>query len=193
MSAYIYTLYEGADPGAGWQLNDPIFIGKKPTLGACVPNIRRAVKIGDWIYAVSGRVKGESQFVIGGFPVAEKIDQLAAFGRFPANRLRRAESGQLLGNVIVNPDGTQHPDDNHKNFANRIKDYIVGGKPVFLKSPQEFQTARRETISTLSRIVGKSGNRVFDIIGRHRKLTDEQSKELRSWLESVQDRSGSNG
>jgi hypothetical protein len=188
MSAYIYTLYEKADPSRGWIMNDPIFEGSRPTLGACVPNLRSAVRQGDWIFAVSGRMKGEKQFVVGGFKVVEKIDQLAAYDRFPENRLRRAENGQLVGNVIVDANGEQHPEDTHDNFANRIKNYLVGGEPVFLTEPKAFEIAKEETLPVLSRILGKEGARVFDLIGRQRKLTDEQSEELRSWLESVRSR-----
>lgn len=188
MSAYIYTLYERADPSRGWIMNDPIFEGSRPTLGACVPNLRSAVRQGDWVFAVSGRVKGEKQFVIGGFKVIEKIDQLAAYERFPENRLRKAENGQLVGNVIVTADGQQHPDDTHANFANRIKNYLVGSEPLFLTEPKAFEIAKEETIPVLSKILGKSGERVFDLIGRHRKLTDEQSEELQTWLSSVQRR-----
>lgn len=193
MSAYIYTLYEGADPSCGWIMSDPIFEGQRPTLGACVPNIRAFVRQGDWIFAVSGRVKGEKQFVIGGFKVVEKIDQLAAYGRFPENRLRKGESGQLLGNIIVSADGKQHPDDKHSNFANRVKNYLVGGEPVYLSAAKAFQIGKEETIPVLSRILGKTGARVFDLIGRQKKLTDEQSRELRVWLEDIQARSGEDG
>jgi hypothetical protein len=188
MSAYIYTLYEKADPSKGWVMNDPIFEGKRPTLGACVPNIRAAVKQGDWIFAVSGRVKGEKQFVVGGFKVVEKIDQLAAYERFPENRLSIAPNGQILGNIIVDANGSQHPDDNHKNFENRVKNFLVGSEPIALVKPKSFEIAREETLPVLSRIFGKEGNRVFDVLGRHRKMNDDQSNDLRSWLESVRAR-----
>src|SRR5689334_4451772 len=62
MNGYIYTMAAGADPGHGWVMNDPIF-GDVPTLGACVPNIRRVVEEGDYIFVVSGRVRNERQFV----------------------------------------------------------------------------------------------------------------------------------
>jgi hypothetical protein len=184
MSGYIYTMYAGADPGHGWIMNDPV-VSKTPTLGACVPNIRRSVKVGDWLFAISGRVKGASQFVVCGFKVNEKIDQLAAFNRFPENRLHRSPNGQLLGNVIVNADGTQHAEDAHTNFERRLEDYIVGGEAIVLERAEQMDRGRAETIPVLKRIVGKDGNRVFDIIGRGRKLTDQQSNELREWLESL--------
>ena len=66
MKGYIYTMFAGADPGHGWTLTDPIF-DKVPTLGACVPHIRRAVQEGDYIFAISGRVPGARQFIVGGF------------------------------------------------------------------------------------------------------------------------------
>jgi hypothetical protein len=184
MSGYIYTMYAGADPGYGWTMNDPV-VGNTPTLGACVPNIRRHVKVGEWLFAISGRVKDAAQFVVCGFKVKEKIDQLAAYNRFPEYRLSRSSSGQLLGNVIVNADGTQHPDDNHSNFERRVEDYIVGGDAIVLQTGAEMDRGRTETIPTLRRVFGKDGNRVFDIIGRGRKLTDLQSNELREWLESL--------
>ncbi len=181
---YIYTLYAGADPGRGWMLNDPIF-GKTPTLGACVPNVRRSVEVGDWIFAISGRVVGERQFVVGGFRVREKIDALAAYRRFPENHLRRAENGQLLGNIIVNADGSHHLDDQHANFERRLENYIVGGDPIVLEASQEVECAREETLSTLGRLFGREGNRVFDIIGRGRKMDPQQVEELRSWMGSL--------
>jgi hypothetical protein len=184
MNGYIYTLYAGADPGHGWVMNDPIF-GRTPTLGACVPNIRRNVNVGDWIFAISGRVSGERQFVVGGFRVNEKIDQLSAYARFPENRLQRAPSGQLVGNVIVTADGQQHPDDTHANFERRLVNFIVGGEPVVLENPAEMDRGRAETLSILSRIFGREGNRVFDIIGRSRKMGEQQVDELRGWLQAL--------
>lgn len=184
MKGYIYTLYAGADPGRGWAMNDPIFL-KTPTLGACVPNVRRAVSIGDWIFAISGRITGERQFVVGGFKVNEKIDQLTAFHRFPENRLHRAPNGQMLGNVIVNADGTQHPEDTHSNFERRLENYIVGGQPIVLETPEEIDRGRTQTLAVLSQIFGRQGNRVFDIIGRGRKMDAEQVNELHGWLGSL--------
>lgn len=184
MNGFIYTMYTGADPGLGWIMNDPI-VGKMPTLGACVPNIRRNVGIGEWIFAISGRVAGTQQFVVCGFRVNEKIDQLAAYARFPENRLRRGPNGQLIGNVIVNADGSPHPEDKHTNFERRLENYIVGGESIMLDNPSEIERGRAETMATLSRIFGRQGNRVFDIIGRSRKMNAQQVGELRGWLESL--------
>ena len=184
MNGYIYTMYQGADPGHGWIMNDPIF-GKPPTLGACVPNIRRAVQLGDFVFAVSGRVLGECQFVVGGFKVSEKINALTAYGRFPENRIRRSPDGSIQGNVIVSADGSQHPDDRHANFERRVENYLVGSDPVVLEAQAEFDHAREETLGALSRIFGRVGNRVFDIIGRSRRLDEQQTVELLGWLHSI--------
>jgi len=185
MSGYIYTMYAGADPGHGWILNDPIFV-PTPTLGACVPNIRRAVKQGDYIFAISGRVPGEKQFVVGGFRVAEKINALAAYGRFPEHRLREAVNGQVSGNIITDAKGCQHPLDHHSNFERRVENYIVGGDAVYLTRPAQFEKAREETIPVLADIFGKKGSRVFDLIGRHKSMTDAQVADLLSWFETLQ-------
>lgn len=183
MNGYIYTLYQGADPGRGWVLNDPIF-GKKPTLGACVPNIRRNVKIGDWVFAISGRVAGERQYVVGGFQVEEKISQLAALNRFPENQVR-LESGQVVGNVIVDENGNQHPVDNHSNFERRLENYLIGGDAVELTNPEQIAVGRAETLAKLAEIFERPGNRPYDVIGRARKMDEEQVVQLKDWLDGI--------
>src|SRR5713101_6264999 len=132
MKCYIYTMFAGADPGLGWKLNDPIF-GKVPTLGACVPNIRRVVVPGDHIFVISGRSSAVRQYIVGGFQVAEKISALAAYGRFPKLRQRESEDGTLSGNIIITPDGKQSPVDYHKNFESRVENYIVGRNPRIIE------------------------------------------------------------
>lgn len=189
MSSFIYTLHGNADPGHGWILNDPIFDGPSPSLGACVPNIRRSVQVGDWVFAISGRVRGERQFIIGGFRVAEKIDHLAAYNRYPEYRLSRTPEGQVTGNIIVAKNGSQHPLDNHENFERRVQDYLIGDQCIFLSGSSQYDLSRSETLGTLSQVIRKQGNRVFDLIGRHKKLTGSQAADLRHWLDSVKERS----
>jgi hypothetical protein len=188
MKGYIYTMFAGADPSHGWELNDPIF-GKTPTLGACVPNIRRNVQIGDYIFAVSGRVKGAKQFVVGGFRVAEKIDALSAYHRFPDLRMVATKQG-VRGNIIVAADGTQVPVDTHGNFAARVANYLVGNKPIVLKHESEYERGREQTVPTLSRIFQRKGDRVFDIIGRQRRLEASQVEELLGWMHELKGRNG---
>jgi hypothetical protein len=184
MKGYIYTMYAGADPGHGWSMNDPIF-GPVPTLGACVPNIRRAVEQGDFVFVISGRIPGERQFVVGGFKVKEKISALAAHRRFPENRLRIAPAGQVIGNVIVKSDGTQHPLDAHSNFANRVENYLVGCEASYLENRTQYNSARSDTLEVLSSIFQKEGHRVFDIIGRYRKMDSTQVNQLLQWIQSI--------
>jgi hypothetical protein len=184
MKGYIYTMYAGADPGHDWTLNDPIF-SKSPTLGACVPHIRRAVEVGDNIFVISGNVPGVKQFIVGGFEVAEKINALAAHKRFPEYRLKRDASGQVLGNIIVDSRGNHHPLDEHKNFERRIENYIVGRNPVVLTTPLQFKAAREETVDILADVFGKKGGKPFDIIGRYRKMNEEQVGQLRTWLKDL--------
>ena len=78
-------MFKGADPGAGWKMNDPIY-GSKPTLGACMPQIRRAVQKNDHIFTISGRMTSVQQYIVGGFKVDEKINAIIARDRFPENR-----------------------------------------------------------------------------------------------------------
>lgn len=184
MKGYIYTMAAGADPGHGWIMNDPIF-GDVPTLGACVPNIRRMVEEGDYIFVVSGRVHNEKQFVVGGFAVDEKISAMIAYRRFPENHLQVNDRGHVLGNVIVDRRGRHHPLDEHDNFQERIKNYIVGRDPVALTTPTQQRAGRVETVDFLSHLFGKKGLRVFDIIGRHRRLSEDQVKATVHWLRDL--------
>ena len=184
MKGYIYTMGAGADPGKGWVMNDPIF-GDVPTLGACVPNIRRAVEVGDYIFVVSGKVQQVQQFIVGGLRVDEKISALAAYKRFPEYRLNLGDDGNLRGNIIVDGKGQHHPLDGHNNFERRIQNYIVGKDPIVLERPSEQQAAREDTVNFLSHLFGKKGRQVFEIIGRHRKMDEAQVKRTINWLKEI--------
>jgi hypothetical protein len=184
MKGYIYSMYKGADPAMGWIMNDPIF-ASRPTLGSCVPNIRRNVQVGDWIFVISGRVKSERQYVVGGFMVEEKIDQLSALARFPELVVTCDPAGHVLGNIIVNPDGSQRADDGHANFETRLENYLVGCEPIEVRGEKQVKRARAETLPVLSGIFGKEGNRPFDIIGRARSMDADQVNQLRLWLREI--------
>lgn len=181
MKGYIYTMFQGADPGQGWRLTDPIF-GKKPTLGACMPNIRRVVTEGDHIFAISGRVDGVRQYVVGGFEVQEKINALAAYRRFPENRQRRESDGRLAGNIIVTEDGSRSPIDYHGNFAKRLDNYIIGCNPVMLQTKSQIEQGRAETLDFLSDLFQRKGTRLAEITGRWRRLDENQVNVVRNWL-----------
>ena len=184
MKGYIYTMFAGADPGQGWKLNDPIF-GKVPTLGACMPNIRRVVTPGDYIFIISGRVPSVRQYVVGGFEVAEKIDALAAFDRFPHLRQQKREDGTLEGNIIITAEGKQSPHDYHSNFEKRIENYVVGRNPVVLERPDEVKRARAESVDLLQEVFSKKSERVGELVGRWRKLDPTQITRVLDWMESI--------
>lgn len=182
MKGYIYRLYEGADPAKGWIMNDPIF-GRPPTLGACVPNVRRLVEPGDWIFCISGRVENYRPFVVGGMRVAEKISALAAYERFPAYRIEQ-NGTQNLGNVIVTSDGSIDPRDNHKGAEGRIDNYIVGDQQEIVRAAA-IEQAREETLAFLGQLFNKPGNRVHDVIGRWRKLDAGQIDHTVAWIRKL--------
>src|SRR4051812_9692957 len=119
---YIYITSSGYDPEKGKNLKDP-YLGEPPTLGACMPNVRRQVVPGDQIFVISGKIADAPQYIVGGFEVAEKIDALAAYRRFPNLRLRQLDDGQVEGNIIVTSQGAQHPLDTHSTFTSRIQNY----------------------------------------------------------------------
>ncbi len=190
MSGYIYITGDGADPGAGNSLNDPLFT-HVPTLGACMPNIRRAVSLGDHIFVVSSKLEKVQQYVLGGFQVDKKISAIQAFKQFPENRLRLDENGKLQGNVIVQANGKQHPLDRHdsESLARRVENYIVGKNPVALTTPKEVEIARAESMREVAQALGKRpANRMIDVMGRFSKLSDEGVDQLLAWLSSVKAR-----
>jgi hypothetical protein len=186
MKGYIYITGSGADPAARQNLNDPLFT-RVPTLGACMPNIRRLVMPGDFIFVISGKVPGIQQYVVGGMRVAEKISALAAYKRFPENRLALDAEGRVQGNVVVTSRGAQHPLDHHKaaTFAERVKNFVVGDQSVALKADREVAMGRAQTLGKLSTVLGKSGNRAIDIVSRWSKLDEKQAHELLDWLKGI--------
>lgn len=186
MKGYIYISGSGADPAARDNLNDPLF-GRVPTLGACMPNVRRLVSLGDFIFVVSGKLQGLQQYVVGGMQVEEKISALTAYERFPENRLHVDADGRLRGNVIVTADGLQHPLDRHdpKTFLNRVNEFIVGSNSVALHTEQEVAMGRDQTLGKLSQLIGKRGNRVIDVMSRWSKLDEAQVRDLLNWLQRI--------
>lgn len=186
IKGYIYTMFKGADPGEGWEMTDPIFgKGKVPTMGACQTTVRRMVERGDHIFVISGRVPGVQQYVVGGFAVGQKINHLTAYNRFPENRQHLDADCNLLGNVIVLPDGTQNPIDYHTNFESRVDNYIIGQDPIVLETPEEVRRARSETLNALKAIFHRDGDTVFNVIGRGRRMNEDQVELMRRWLSGI--------
>jgi hypothetical protein len=187
MKGYIYTMYQGADPAEGWEMTDPIY-GKIPTLGACMPNIRRAVNSGDYIFSISGRVKNVSQYVVGGFKVDEKINALAAYRRFPENRMIISDDGSLKGNIITDSKGKHLAIDYHTNHEKRIENYIIGKDAIVIAGEKQVQKAREETLLMLNALFGRKEDAIHKIIGRWRKLDNVQVNDLVSWMKQIRKR-----
>jgi hypothetical protein len=183
MIGEIFITSSGYDPQQGKLVKDP-YLGPAPSLGICRPDIRKRVVPGDYIFVVSGKVAGVQQYVIGGFEVEEKIHAMAAFQRFPDQRLHLSE-GQLAGNIIVNSRGKQHKLDGHRGFERRIDNYIVGKNPIALTTPEQIARGRAETLDVLREIMMKPGRAPLNVIGRGSKLTQDQVLQLRDWLFSI--------
>src|SRR6185312_12402255 len=112
MKGKIFVTSSGYDPEKGKDVKDP-YLGPNPSLGACRPDIRKQLQIGDQIFVVSGKVQNFDQYVIGGFEIEEKISVLEAYERFPEQRLRLGDDGKVTGNIVVDAYGRQHKLDHH--------------------------------------------------------------------------------
>ncbi|SEO14105.1 hypothetical protein [Mucilaginibacter sp. OK283] len=184
MKGYIYTMFKGADPSAGWEMTDPIY-NKTPTMGACRPDIRNRVERGDYIFSISGRVIDVKPHIVGAFSVDDKINALAAFQRFPENRMQLDENGIYHGNVIVDANGKPLEFDYHKNQERRIENYIIGKDSIYFEEAEQIKKAKDETVSVLNDIFGKNEDKVHKIIGRCRKLDSSQVNDLLSWMNRI--------
>lgn len=190
MKGYIYITGTGVDPSRRAPLADPTF-ETPPTLGPCMPNVRRWAAVGDWIFIVTGRIPEAAQYLIGGLQVAEKIHALEAYARLPQNRLRRDRQGRVTGNIIVRPDGSHDPLDWHegRGFKERAENFIIGGASLVLTSAAEVEIGRCETLPLLAGIKGRSeARRVIDVIGRMSRLDGLESRAVIGWLEDVKRR-----
>jgi len=174
----------GYDPGAGKHVKDP-YLGDCPTLGACRPDVREQLGVGDHVFFVSGKVRGVDQFVLGGFEIAEKIHASEAYERFPHLRLRKLEDGQLTGNIIVDARGRQHEMDDHNNFERRVQNYVVGKNLLVLSTPAEIAQGRAHTLEILRTVIGGKGASPREIMGRWHNLSEEQILKLRAFLETL--------
>ncbi len=184
---YIYITSTGYDPEHGKDLEDP-YLGETPTLGACMTNIREQVVPGDHIYVVTGKVSQAPQLVLGGFEVAEKLDSmLDAYDRFPEHRLHYGSDGRKRGNIVITADGRQHPLDSHNpdTFKKRMKNYVIGKNVIALRSKEEIELARQETLPILRSVLGREGESPIKVIGRWSKLNAGQIISLRDWLEDL--------
>jgi hypothetical protein len=185
MVGKIFITRSGYDPQVGKHIKDP-YLGPRPTLGACRPDVRRLLQVGDHIFVISGRVPDVNQFVMGGFEIASKIPATEAYHAFPELRLRRLKDGQLTGNIIVNSRGEQHALDDHDSFGERIKNYVVGTNLISVTRPEEIAEGRRQTVEALCDILHKTGKTPVELVGRWgTKLTEEQIIQLRDWMKAL--------
>jgi hypothetical protein len=186
MIGKIFVTSSGYDPEKGKDVKDP-YLGSKPSLGACRPDIRRQLNKGDQIFVVSGKVRNVDQFVIGGFEIEEKISVLEAYHLFPEQRLRLVDGKQVTGNVIVDASGKQHELDHHakKTFDRRVENYVVGCNPIALVTLEEIAEGRQRTLEILRDVFDLKGNSIRDLMGRNRNLSEKQVLKLRAHLEAI--------
>lgn len=185
MKGYIYKLYKGADPHVGWTFNDPIF-SKRASLGACMPNIRSAVDIGDWVFCISGKIAEKAPYIVGGFQVDEKISAIEANLKYPEFRLQKNEKGQIVGNIIVDNDGNHHPLDDHNNYEKRSRNYILGRNKIYIESKPSIELGRLKTLEILQAVFDKKVNRLDDIVPRWRKMNEQQIEAMVGELKKIQ-------
>ena len=186
MVGKIFITRNGYDPQLGKHVKDPYLDGTRATLGACRPDVRRLLVVGDHIFVISGKVPGAPQFIMCGFEIAAKITAMDAFRRYPDLRLRRLPDGQLTGNVIVDANGQQHELDDHTGFAKRVNNYVVGTNVLALQTDEEIASGRQYTLDVLREVFQKDGRSPIEIVGRWgATLTEEQVHKLSQWLRSL--------
>ncbi len=183
MKGHTYITRTRTDPQCGAPLKDPTLDGT-PSLGACMPNVRKWVMVSDHVFVISGKVPCVPQYVVGGFEVAEKMHAIEAYRRFPELRLRD-KAGAITGNIIVTADGMHHPLDNHGSFQKRCENFLIGRNAIHVSSARQIEIARHETLEVLRRIFRKDGTTPRNIIGHCIKMTETQVRELREWLVSL--------
>jgi hypothetical protein len=176
-----------SDPAAGRPLADPMF-GRVTTMGMCRPDLRKLVKAGDHLFVLSGKIKGVSQYLIGGLAVDEKIDSIIALDRFPENSLKILPDGNKRGNLIVTPSGGRSPLDHHsaESFEKRVKNFIVAREAIYLNSDKEAELGRERTLDVLRHVFDDpKAKSVHEIVYRNRVLDEKQVKMLLDALSAI--------
>jgi hypothetical protein len=188
MLGKIHITRQGYDPQLGRHIKDP-YLGPNPSMGACRPDIRKRLQLGDHIFTVSGKIRDAPQFVMVGFEIAQKISANDAFHQFPERRLHRLADGQLDGNIIVNSRGKQHRLDDHPNFDRRIQNYVIGANAICISSDIEIARGRSQTIEALQEILKSRESTPIRLLTRFgRTLTERQVEALRAWMLSLKDK-----
>jgi hypothetical protein len=97
-SGHIYITGAGTNPALRNNLDDPALFAHVPSLGACMPNIRRFVVPGDYVFVISGKVPNTDQYLIGGFRVRDKVSAVEAPSS--STGLSFGELHQAMGKAI---------------------------------------------------------------------------------------------
>ena len=94
--------------------------------------------------------------------------------------------GNSLAILFLTMKGCSIELDNHNNFENRIKNYIIGKNRVVLETDDEIERGRKETMEALQDIIQKKGDSPIKVVGRWGSQIDEkQIIDLRNWLSSI--------
>lgn len=179
MKGYIFITSSGTDPMAGNHLKDPT-LDKVATFGACQPQIRKRLEREDYLFVVSGSMRshGLNQYIVGGLQVDEKVHAKEAYSRLPGQRLHHLEDGQISGNVICDANGKPHELDEHSSYSKRLENYIIGKNAIVLKSPEEVEKGREQTMNILRQLFHRDGRIPRDVIGRCSRMSADQIEEL---------------
>lgn len=185
MVGKIFITRSGYDPQLGKHIKDP-YLGPRPSLGACRPDIRRLLKEGDHIFVISGRIPEANQFVMGGFEIESKVDAREAYRLFPEQRLHLRDDGQLDGNIIIDSSGAQHTLDNHSSFNRRIRNYVIGRNVISLVTPEEIAQGRDQTLDALCEVFEMKARSPIEVVTRFgKKMNERQVLQLRDWLARI--------
>jgi hypothetical protein len=169
-----------------WIDNDPHFWSMPPTWGICRPDLREKVNQDDVVFYVLPRASRHPQMIFGYLTVAAKITHEQAFQR-ETLRSKRMGNKNPNGNIIVDERGRYNRYDkgaHERNFARIKRNYVVGDpdRSHFL-TDRQIRRLAPHVVQRLSSILGRTGNRIFDIVSRYgATLTTQQVGQLIEWL-----------
>lgn len=177
--------------GGAWIDNDPHFwtSTEPPTWGICRNDIRRKTIKGDFIFYVLPKRGRHPQMIFAWLQVAKKITHLAAYRRRDLVSKRMGNKNPN-GNIIVNGRGAYNRFDGgvHKRQFHKLRDeYVIGDRRASaMLDDGKIRFLAPTFLSTLTSIIGVTGNRAIDVITRAgRKLNERQTNDLLTWLKNV--------
>lgn len=169
-----------------WVDNDPHFWTEPPTWGICRNDLRANVKEDDVVFFVLPKGGRHPQTIFGYITVDRIITHLQAY-QDRALRSKRMGKKQPNGNIIVTAIGEYNPFDEGAHFykwQKIAKHYAVGRTDQsMMLTTAAIQRKAPMFLSTLARILGKSGARPIDLISRKgATLTPSQVRQLLAWV-----------